>query len=42
MMVLDAMVAGAFYVAGIVTAALVIGFALFTSWAYGWPRGVWK
>lgn len=42
MMILDAMVAGAFFVGGMITGALVVGGVGFTSWCYSWPRWLWK
>ena len=42
MMILDAMVCGAFYLAGAATSALVFAALAFTSWCYRWPRGLWR
>ncbi len=42
MLVLDAAVCGAFFVGGLLIGAVTVFGLGFTSWCYGWPRGVWK
>lgn len=41
-MVLDAMVAGTFFVGGAIIGFVAAVAIVFTSWCYQWPRGVWK
>lgn len=42
MMVLDAIVCGAFFVGGAITGALGVLALGFTSWCYRWPHWVWR
>lgn len=42
MIILDAMVAGVFFVGGAILGALVVAGAVFTAWCFGWPRWLWK
>lgn len=42
MMVLDAIVAGAFFVGGLITGAALVVAAAFSAWCFQWPRWLWK
>lgn len=41
-MIFDAIVAGCFFIGGIIVGVTAAVALLFTGWCYRWPRGVWK